>query len=97
MARKAEISFREYEHNFGKVAEGGGRRSYFIFENKGTANLIVLSATTSADVLFQNIIQNQYLPEQAEILKLFLTLPEETGCKPKQLQLSQMLQNRLYY
>jgi hypothetical protein len=42
-----EIVFREYEHNFGKVAEGEKVGFTFTFENKGTANLIIASATTS--------------------------------------------------
>jgi hypothetical protein len=42
-----EIAFREYEYNFGKVAEGEKVGFTFTFENKGTANLIIASATTS--------------------------------------------------
>ncbi|MCX6255404.1 MAG: DUF1573 domain-containing protein [Bacteroidia bacterium] len=42
-----EIAFREYEHNFGKVAEGEKVGYTFTFDNKGTANLIITSATTS--------------------------------------------------
>jgi hypothetical protein len=42
-----EIKFKEYEHNFGKVAEGEKVAFVFAFENKGTANLILTSATTS--------------------------------------------------
>jgi hypothetical protein len=43
----AQITFREYEHNFGKVTEGEKVAYVFTFENKGTANLVVTSATTS--------------------------------------------------
>jgi hypothetical protein len=43
----AEITFREYEHNFGKVAEGEKVGYIFTFVNKGTGNLIIASATTS--------------------------------------------------
>ena len=42
-----EIIFKEYEHNFGKVVEGEKVAYVFTFENKGTANLVVASATTS--------------------------------------------------
>jgi hypothetical protein len=41
------ISFKEYEHEFGKVAEGEKVAYVFNFENKGTANLIIASATTT--------------------------------------------------
>jgi len=43
----AELIFKEYEHDFGKVAEGERVACVFEFENKGTANLVVTSATTS--------------------------------------------------
>jgi hypothetical protein len=43
----AEIVFKEYEHDFGKVAEGEKVAFVFGFENKGTANLVVTSVTTS--------------------------------------------------
>jgi hypothetical protein len=42
-----EISFKEYEHDFGKVTEGEKVACVFEFENKGTTNLVVKSATTS--------------------------------------------------
>ena len=43
----AVITFREYDHNFGKIAEGEKVAYVFTFENKGTANLVVTSAITS--------------------------------------------------
>lgn len=42
-----ELIFREYEHDFGKVAEGEKVACVFEFENKGTTDLVVRSATTS--------------------------------------------------
>jgi hypothetical protein len=42
-----EIIFKEYEHNFGKVAEGEKLAFVFAFGNKGTANLVITSATSS--------------------------------------------------
>jgi len=42
-----ELIFREYEHNFGKVSEGEKVAYVFIFENKGTGNLIIANVTTS--------------------------------------------------
>jgi hypothetical protein len=44
---KSEIIFREYQHNFGKVAEGEKVSCNFTFDNKGTENLIISSATTT--------------------------------------------------
>jgi len=42
-----KIFFREYEHHFGKVAEGEKIGYTFTFENKGTADLIISAVTTS--------------------------------------------------
>ena len=44
---KSEITFREYQYDFGKVAEGEKISHTFIFDNKGTANLIITSASTT--------------------------------------------------
>lgn len=43
----AEIVFREYEHDFGKVAEGEKVAYVFAFENKGTGNLVVKNVITT--------------------------------------------------
>jgi len=42
-----EISFREYEHNFGKVTEGEKVAYIFTFENKGPGTLVINSASTT--------------------------------------------------
>jgi hypothetical protein len=42
-----KIIFKEYEHNFGKVAEGEKIACVFNFENKGTENLVIYSASAS--------------------------------------------------
>jgi hypothetical protein len=44
---KAEIMFREYEHDFGKVAEGEKVAFVFLFENKGSSDLVIKSALTT--------------------------------------------------
>jgi Protein of unknown function (DUF1573) len=44
---KGEIIFREYQHDFGKVAEGEKISYKFVFDNKGTENIIISSATTT--------------------------------------------------
>lgn len=43
----SQIVFREYEHDFGKVAEGEKLSYTFIFDNKGTTDLIIASASTT--------------------------------------------------
>jgi hypothetical protein len=42
-----EISFREYEHDFGKVTEGEKLAYIFAFENKGPGTLVINSASTT--------------------------------------------------
>jgi hypothetical protein len=44
---KAVIAFREYEHLFGQVTEGEKAGCIFTFENRGTSDLVILSATTT--------------------------------------------------
>jgi len=44
---KAIISFRQYEHDFGKVGEGEKISCFFSFVNEGTANLVIQSAITT--------------------------------------------------
>jgi hypothetical protein len=43
----SEIIFREYEHAFGKVAAGEKLSYTFIFDNKGSGDLIISSAATT--------------------------------------------------
>jgi hypothetical protein len=47
MVSGGEISFREYQHDFGKVSEGEKLSYTFIFDNKGTGDLVITSATTT--------------------------------------------------
>ena len=46
-ASNAVIAFNEYEYDFGKVKEGKKVRHTFIFENKGSDNLVIQSAATT--------------------------------------------------
>jgi hypothetical protein len=45
--KPAEISFREYEHDFGKIVEGEKVAHIFAFENKGPGDLVIASTSTS--------------------------------------------------
>jgi hypothetical protein len=42
-----EIVFKDYEHSFGKVAEGEKLSYVFTFENKGTSDIVISSVTAS--------------------------------------------------
>jgi hypothetical protein len=43
----AQITFSEYEHDFGKIYEGEQVSCFFKYTNTGTADLIVASASAS--------------------------------------------------
>jgi len=45
--KPAEISFREFEHDFGKIVEGEKVAHIFAFENKGPGSLVISSTSTS--------------------------------------------------
>ncbi len=42
-----EIAFKEFEHSFGKVSEGEKISYVFTFENKGTSDVVITSASTT--------------------------------------------------
>jgi hypothetical protein len=46
-AGASEIVFREYQHDFGKVTEGEKVCFAFTFDNKGNADIVISSATTT--------------------------------------------------
>ena len=43
----SEIVFKEYQHDFGKVAEGEKVSYIFPFDNKGISDLVISSASTT--------------------------------------------------
>jgi hypothetical protein len=43
----SQIVFNEYQHDFGKVDEGEKLSYTFTFENKGTSDLVLISASTT--------------------------------------------------
>src|SRR5512133_775970 len=44
---RAVLAFTEYEHPFGKVAEGEKISYQFVYENKGTGPLVINSVSTT--------------------------------------------------
>lgn len=44
---RAVLVFTDYEHHFGKVAEGEKISYQFFFENKGTGSLVINSVSTT--------------------------------------------------
>ena len=56
------ISFQEYEHDFGKVAEGEKVSYNFGFTNSGTGSLVILTATTSCGCTVPKYSTNPIAP-----------------------------------
>jgi hypothetical protein len=48
------LVFKEYEHDFGKIAEGEKVGYVFTFKNTGTGSLVIASATTSCGCTVPN-------------------------------------------
>ena len=82
---KSEIIFREYQHDFGKVAEGEKSVVHSHLIIKEQKILLSLQQLQHVDAPFQNMIKNQFVLEPVEIWMWFLTLREETECKQKPL------------
>jgi hypothetical protein len=78
-----EIIFKEYEHNFGKVAEGEKVSFVFAFENKGTANLVVTSATTSCGCTVPKYDANPIPPGGSGNLEVIFDSAGRSGMQTK--------------
>ena len=79
-----EIVFREYEHDFGKVHEGEKVGYVFTFENTRELQILLLpQQQQAADVLFLNMIQNQYLPGEEGNLEVVFDTSGRNGMQTK--------------
>ena len=79
----AVIVFREYEHNFGKVAEGEKVGCGFIFENKGNANLAILSVSTSCGCTVPKYDKKPVPPGSHGTLEVVFDTSGRTGMQSK--------------
>ena len=66
----AKISFKEYEHNFGRVTAGEKVACIFTFENTGTAPLVILSATTSCGCTVSRYDKKPVLPGKSGTIEV---------------------------
>jgi hypothetical protein len=80
---KSEIAFREYEHNFGKVAEGEKLSYTFIFENKGTADLILSSASASCGCTLPKFSKKPIAPGQGGNIEVIFDTSGRDGMQTK--------------
>ncbi len=79
----AEISFREYEHDFGKIKEGEKVAHIFAFENKGPGNLVINSASTSCGCTVTKYDRNPIAAGKGGSLEVVFDSNGRTGIQTK--------------
>jgi hypothetical protein len=79
----AEIVFREYEHDFGKVKEGEKVAYVFSFENKGTGNLVVTNAITTCGCTVPKYDNKPIAPGGIGNLEVIFDTYEKNGMQSK--------------
>jgi hypothetical protein len=80
---KAIITFKEYEHDFGKVAEGEKLSYTFSFQNKGTSDLVILSATTTCGCTVPKYNVNPISPENNGNMEVVFDTSDRSGTQTK--------------
>jgi len=80
---KAEITFKEYQYDFGKVAEGEKIGHIFTFKNKGTGNLIIASVTSSCGCTVPKYDSKPVPPEGNGSLEVVFDTSGKKGMQSK--------------
>jgi len=80
---KAVIVFKEYEHAFGKVAEGEKIGCVFNFENKGTAGLVIMSAITTCGCTVSKYSRKPVAPGKEGKLEVVFDTSGRNGMQTK--------------
>jgi hypothetical protein len=80
---KAIIGFKEYEHDFGKVVEGEKVGFIFTFENNGTGDLVIMSATTSCGCTVPKYDTNPISPGKSGNLEVIFDSSGKNGMQTK--------------
>ena len=79
----AVISFKEYEHNFGKVTEGEKVGFIFTFENKGTSGLVINSTSTSCGCTVPKFSKKPVEPGEDGTIEVVFDTSGRTGIQTK--------------
>ncbi len=80
---RAIIEFREYEHIFGKVNEGEKIGCIFTFENTGTSDLVILTATTTCGCTVPEYDRNPVSPGKTGKLEVIFDTSGRSGIQSK--------------
>ncbi|MCX6301808.1 MAG: DUF1573 domain-containing protein [Bacteroidia bacterium] len=80
---KAVLTFREYEHQFGKVDEGEKVGCIFTFENTGTSDLVILSATTTCGCTVPDYDRKPVSPGETGKLEVVFDTSGRNGIQSK--------------
>jgi hypothetical protein len=79
----SELVFREYNHDFGKVSEGEKLSYTFQFENKGTSDLVIASATTTCGCTISKYDKNPISPGSGGNIKVVFDTSGKSGMQTK--------------
>jgi hypothetical protein len=79
----AQLVFTEYEHDFGKVTQGEKVAYVFKFENKGTGDLIIKSATTTCGCTVPRYDKNPVKPGDTGTIEVEFNTAGREGIQTK--------------
>ena len=79
----ADISFKEFEHEFGKVNEGEKVACVFSFLNKGPGNLVIASASTTCGCTVSRYDTKPILPGEGGNLEVVFDTSGRNGMQTK--------------
>ncbi len=80
---KAVLVFNDYEHHFGKVAEGEKISYQFIYENKGTAPLVLNSVSTTCGCTVPKYDKRPVNPDEKGSLEVIFDTSGRRGMQTK--------------
>lgn len=79
----ADIVFKEYEHDFGKVTEGEKIAYLFSYENKGPGDLVINSASTSCGCTVSKYDTKPIAPGSHGTLEVVFNTSGRSGMQTK--------------
>jgi len=80
---KATIVFKEFGHDFGKVEEGEKVAYIFEFENKGSSDLVIYSATTTCGCTVPEYSSKPLAPGSSGTLEVVFDTSGREGIQTK--------------